>query len=238
MFDTTPPAEPVAPVVPNQAPAAPVEPAAAPVEQPTPQPQQPVEPAQPAAPVTPPTQEDPIQTYDEYMESILAGVPKPPEAPDPQKINPESEEDIRGFFDGLMSTAEARFEAKFERKNAIQTAERKQWDEAFTAYPTLRTNKKVRDMVHNIRMGYFQRGKAISPTRAAKELIDSLSTSYKQGVADNAVVTTIESVQPTGGSSTPVSTTLDKESVLTAVQDGGEDALAQILDNEIKNNRL
>lgn len=227
LFADSAPVEPAAPQQPSQQP---VEP------QPTPQPaNQPVEPAQPAAA---PAQPEQPQTYEEYMEGVLKGVPKPPEMPDPGKINPDSPEDIKGFFDNLMATAEARVEAKIERKSAIQTAETKAWNEAFVAYPTLKSNKKVRDMVHNIRMGYFQRGIAITPAQAAKELVDSLSNSYKQGVADNTVTTTIESVQPQGGSSTPTPTTLERQDVLVAVQDGGEEALAAILDNEIQNNRL
>jgi hypothetical protein len=215
---------------------------AAPVAAPPAEPTEPLPNPQPGMPTEPTPQPTPApetyQTYDEYMESVLSGVPQAPDAPDPDKINPDNPEEIRGFFDSLMSTAEKRIEAKIERKNAIQNAERKQWDAAFAAYPTLRSNQKVRDMVHNIRMGYFQRGKAITPTQAAKELVDSLSSSYKQGITDNQVVTTIQSVQPQGGTSTPIPTTLDRDSVMNAVQDGGEEALMQILDAEVKAGRL
>lgn len=206
----------------------------------TPQPSQPVEPTpQPVVPSTAPLPKaEEFQSYDAYMGSILAGVPKAPDAPDPSKINADSPEEIKAFFDNMFSAAEQRIEAKIERKNAIQTAEKKVWEEAFVTYPTLRTNQGVRDMVHNIRMGFFQRGVAITPSQAAKKLVDSLSDSYKKGIADNSVISTIESVQPQGGTSTPVATSLDKEQVMTSVQTGGEGALAQILDAEIKAGRM
>lgn len=228
----TEPAAPQQPVVPPTAP--PVEPATPPVVPPT-APATP--PVAPAAPATPPAPES-YQSYDDYMKSVMAGVPQAPAAPDPEKVNPEDPVAIKGFFDNLMTVAEQRIEAKIERKNAIQNSERKVWEEAFTQYPTLRTNKNVRDIVHNIRMGHFQRGVAITPTQAAQKFLDSLGNSYRQGVADNQVVTTIENVQPQGGGSQPTPTTQDEVAVLEAVQTGGEEALADILDKEVRAGRL
>lgn len=199
-----------------------------------PQPTQPTEPApQPATPTEPQ-----YQSYEDYIKSINDGVGQLPEQPDPAKINPDNPEEIKGFFDNLMNTAVARAEQNIERKSAIQNTERRLWDEAFTKYGSLRDNKQLRDMVHNIRMGYFHRNVAITPTQAADELLKSLGNQYQKGVADSQVQTTIESVQPNAGGSTPIATTADRESVLSSVQSGGEIALAQYLDGEVKAGRL
>lgn len=235
LFATEPAAPTQQPVVPPTAP--PTEPATPPVVPPTAPATPAVEPTAPATPATPPAAPT-YESYDDYMKRTLAGVPTPPEVPDPEKVNPEDPVAIKGFFDNLMTVAEQRIEAKVERKNAIQNAERRVWEEAFVAYPTLRTNKNVRDIVHNIRMGHFQRGQAITPTQAAQIFLDSLGNSYRQGVADNQVQTTIESVQPQGGGSQPTQTSLDRDSVLEAVQVGGEQALADILDKEVREGRL
>lgn len=237
----TTPTEPTpAPAAPPAAPTEPVAPVA-PVAQPT----EPVAPAEPtpAAPAEPapaaPPAEEPIQSYEDYMTSVLEGVPDAPASPDASKIDPEDPEAIKNFFDELVNTAVTKAEANIRRTQAIQTAEKQLWDKAFDKYASLRDNKKARDLVHNVRMGYFQRGQAITPTQAADILLESMGQQYRQGVADNQVVTTIESTQPNaGGSTTPVPTTLDRDNALLAVQTGGEAALTDILSQEIAAGRL
>jgi hypothetical protein len=227
----TPPTQQTQPVEPQaqvQAPQQPTEPAT------TPQPEKlPVEPAQPV-------QEEPTyQSYEDYMNSVLKDVPKSPELPDSTKISPDDPDAIKNFFDELVNTAVTKAEHANSKKQAIQATERRLWDESFDKYGTLKTNKNLRDMVHSIRMGYFQRGIAITPVQAADKLLDSLGSQYKQGVADSAVVTTIQDVQPNGGQSgTPVTTTLDKDSVLQSVQTGGEQALAEFFDQQIKSGKM
>jgi len=235
----TQPTEPVAPQ-----PTQPTEPT------PNPQPQQPVEPSQPA-PVQPPAPQAPAipdqsaqgapqyQTYEEYMAAVTDGLGDTPAMPDPAKIDPENPEAIKTFFDELINTAVQRAEQSVGRKQAVQDQERKLWDASFEKYGTLRTNKGLRDMVHNIRMGHFHRGIAITPLQAADKLIESLGHERRAGAADSAVITTIENVQPAGGGTgQPVPTTLDKDSTLLAVQTGGEAALAEVLDARIKAGQL
>lgn len=177
-------------------------------------------------------------TVDDYMRQVLEGAPESPDMPDPGQVNPEDETSINTFFTDLMSTAEKRFEANFERKQAIQSAERNLWEDAFATYPSLRANKPLRDMVHAIRRADFDKGVAITPTQAANRLLDTLKIQYDKGVADNQVATTIEQVQPQGGGSQEVPTTLSKTNVLEAVQTGGEQALTDYLNSEIKAGRL
>ena len=247
------PPEPTAPEVPTPEPATPSDPFAQfgkPTEpakpaEPTPQPQQSTDPEptpQPSQPVEPskPVAEEPTyQSYEDYMNSVLKDVPKTPETPDSSKISPDDPQAIKSFFDELVNTAVTKAEQSTAKKQAIQSSERRLWDESFDKYGTLKTNKNLRDMVHSIRMGHFQRGIAITPTQAADKLLESLGSQYKQGVADSSVVSTIQNVQPTGGQSgAPVSTSLGTESELNAVQTGGEQALADLLDARIKADNL
>ncbi len=219
-----------------------------PTEPPTPQPQQPVEPTQPtpqgqpqqqpgqiaqqAQPQQQPTQQ--TETYEQYLDRVLQGLPEAPAQPDPSTVNPEDPEAIKNFFDTLMTTAEQRFEANYARKQAIQNAEKQLWEQAFDKYGSLRSNRQLRDMVHAIRRNEFQKGNAITPTQAAETLLVALQGQYQQGVADNQVVTTIESVQPQGGGTTTVPTTMDADKALLAVQTGGEQALAQVLEQKMQ----
>ncbi len=213
--------------------AAPAQPTqeSAPVEMAQPTPQQAPQPE--AQPTQQPTND--YQTYEEYMQSVVAGLPEAPAAPDPETVNAEDPQAIKGFFDDLLSSAEKRFEANYARKQAIQNSEKRLWDEAMDKYGSLRSNKQLRDTVHAIRMGHFNRGIALTPTQAAEKLLESLNHERRAGAAGAQVVTTYEQVQPnSGGSGAPVPTNLDKQHTLQAVQTGGETALAEILDQQIK----
>lgn len=224
-----PPAQPTEPVAPQ--PTQPTQP-----QVPTPQPQQPTGTPEPTP--NPGAQPPAFDSYDDYLKAAL-GNDTPVALPDHSKIAPDDEAGIKQFFDDLVDTAVKRAEQKIKQQNAIQATERQLWDAAFDKYGSLKTNKNLRDMVHNIRMGEFRKGNALTPTQAAEKLLDALKAQYNKGVADNTVVTTIESTQPNnGGGGQPVATTLDKQNVLTAVQEGGETALAAYLDNEVKAGRL
>lgn len=205
------------------------QPAQQPQQQQQTQPQQ-----QPAPEATPASQE---VSFDDYMNSILADVPEAPQMPDPTAINPNDEAAIGEFFNNLMQTAEQRFEANYAKKQAIQNSERTLWDGAMDKYPSLRSNKELRDTVHAIRRADFDRGLATTPTQAAEKLLASLNANYQKGIVDNQVQTTIEQVQPTGGGSQGVPTTLDQDQVLQSVQTGGETALTEYLDKQIKAGR-
>lgn len=229
----TPPAQP------PQEPAQPAEPETPPAQQPTQQTQPTQQQTQPTQTQQPATQsDDDYQTFEEYINQALGNVEKAPDLPDAGKIDPNDPTAIKGFFDNLVNVAVARATNQYKKSQAIQESERKLWDSAFDKYGSLRTNRKARDLVHNIRMGYFQKGKAITPTQAADILLDSMGQQYRKGMADNQVHTTIEQVQPTAGGGTPVSTTADRQKILKDVQEGGETALASYLDEEVKAGRL
>lgn len=202
----------------------------------TPQPQQPAEPSQPVPEAQAPVEQ--YQTFDEYMESVTQGIGEDIATPDPSNIDPNDEAGIKTFFDDLVNTAVQKASQEVSRSQAIQTTERRLWDDAMGKYGSLRDNKQLRDMVHSIRMGEFQKGIAITPTQAADRLLDALKSQYQQGIADNQVVTTIEQVQPSGGGGQQIQTSSDTQQVLTDIQHGGENALANYLDGQIKAGKL
>lgn len=220
------PVEPTAPVAQPQT--------TQPTEPQTPQPQQtPVEPTQPSTPSQPQ-----YQTFDEYMAEVTASTGDPAPLPDVSKINPEDEEGIKGFFDELVNTAVERAQQSVQQSTVIQNRERELWDVAFDKYGSLKGNKPLRDMVHTIRMGEFNKGVAITPLQAADRLLDALKAEHQRGVSDNQVITTIQEVQPNGGGGQPVATTTDMDNVLASVQSGGETALAAYLDSQVKAGNL
>lgn len=210
----------------------------------TPQPQQPTEPTQPTttepapqAPVQQPTEQ--YQSFEDYMASITEGLPDPQVAtPDPTKIDPNDTEGIKNFFDDLVNTAVQKASAQTERTQAIQNSERALWDDAMDKYGSLRTNKNLRDTVHAIRMTEFRKGVAITPTQAAEKLLGMMNAKYNEGIAANQVVTTIQDVQPNGGGGQPVPTTTEQTNVYQAIQQGGETALAEYLDGQIKAGKM
>lgn len=245
-----PTAEPVIPQVTPQEPAPQEAPQEPPVQtpqepsdpfaqfaQPQEQPTEPIQPAEPAQPQEQPKND--YQSYEDYMNEVLKDVPQIQDTPDPNSVSPDDPESLKKFFDDLVNTAVQKASAEVARKSAVQAKERALWDEAFDKYGSIKTNKNLRDMVHNIRIGYFNRGIAITPKQAADKLLESLGNQYKQGVADNQVVTTIENVQPnTGGSVNEVPTTADRDKMLESLQTGGEAALAAMLDAKIKAGNL
>lgn len=208
------PVEPVAPVTPQPAPVEPVvQPAVAPA---------------PAGVVT----EGQYQSFDEYLDSITAGIPEPPATPKMESVDPNDPAQIQTFFDGLVKTAVDQATAEVARKTAVQTAESRAWEQAFTKFPSLKTNQAVRDMVHNIRMGSFRRGVAMTPTQAAMELLKITDTRYRAGVADNKVVTTTIDAQHVGGGSVEVIPQTSPSSLAAAAAEG-EDALRVALEAKL-----
>lgn len=203
------------------------------VQQPqTPQEQQPQ--AQPQQ-QTPPAE----LSYDQRVDQILSGI-QAPEIPDLKKVNYESPEEVEKFFADYGEALVARAAAQMEKKSTFQNLETQEWNKALTAFPTLKDNAELRNMVHNIRVGNHQRGIFQTPTQAAQELLKALGQQYNQGVVDNQVQTTIENVQPLGGAAqaptnVPITSTQQE---LLQVQDGGTQALEDILNRKIAAGQL
>ena len=195
-----------------------------PVQQPTPQPQAQPQPQQP--------QQQPAPQQDRYLNDLSGVVSSDgiKDLPDISKIDGNDPAAIQQWFKDYAETIEHNAMAKAERKARMQTIEQRAWNEAFDKYPSIKTNKNLRDTVHAIRIRAFQQGNPISPTQAAQQLLESLNAQYRQGQADSKVQSQTVQVQPQfGGTQTPTAPSGIQQDDLVAVQDGGEQALAEIL---------
>lgn len=193
----------------------------------------PSEPAQPQ-----PTAPEQIETYEQKVERALASLPPVPEAPKLSSVNADSPEEVETFFKNWAESIKAEVRQEGDRARVFQNMEAEAWQEAFNKYPTLKSDRSLRDTVHALRVGNHSSGVYQTPLQAAESLLTSLNKRYKEGVTDSNVISTIESSQPTGGASnqpTPVSGGIQD---LLSVQDGGATALTSILTNRINNGQL
>lgn len=210
------------------------------------QPQEPVAPsAQPTEPVAPqpaptPQPEAPqYQSFDEYIESITKDLPAPTAAPKLEEIDQNDPAAIQQYFTDFAKSIREETINEIRRTESIERAEKRGWDEAFEKFPSIKKNPAVRDMVHNLRMGKFQNGIAMTPLQAAEELVKNMNLQYRKGIADTQVVTTITDTQPNGGGGVEVipQQPQGQANLVTAAADG-EAALAAALDAQIKAGKL
>lgn len=250
------PAEPVAPPTPQpQQPTEPAQPAQPqeptdPFEQFAPQPTEPVAPQAPAAPTEPVAPATPApqpaapaepqyQSFDDYLNSITEGLPDPTPAPKLEEIDQNDPAAIQKYFTDFATSIREETIREVQRTARLEAAEKKGWDEAFDKYPSIKKNPAVRDMVHNMRMGKFQQGIAMTPLQAAEEILKVTNANYRKGIADTQVVTTITDTQPVGGDSVEViPQTPQGQASLVNAAGQGEAALANALDAMIKDGKL
>lgn len=202
----------------------PTEPQAAPQEptpqqdpnpQPQPQPQNPQEPAPKA------------QTYEEYLESIV-GKPQDIEVPKASGVADPAELDK--FFDEYGAAIRNQVMQEVRQSQAVQNYERQEWDKVFSKYPEVKDNTAIRDTIHSMRLGAFNRGEGMTPLQAADFLVGALHNEYKKGVNDTNVQTEVAQAQPLNGSGAPAP---DVGVNYGALQDGGRDAAVTQLEQLI-----
>lgn len=211
-----------------------------PVTPPAPAPQEPVQPQQPSTPTTPPAPAEPqYQSFDDYIESITKDLPAPTAAPKLEEIDQNDPAAIQQYFTDFAKSIREETINEIRRTESIERAEKRGWDEAFEKFPSIKKNPAVRDMVHNLRMGKFQNGIAMTPLQAAEELVKNMNLQYRKGIADTQVVTTITDTQPNGGGGVEVipQQPQGQANLVTAAADG-EAALAAALDAQIKAGKL
>ena len=100
----------------------------------------------------------------------LDSLPRDPE--NPEYVDP------RAYAQALQQQAREAARQEF----AEQRAEEKLWEKAQEAYPELKTNKELRDLVHNSRMGEIVVGKNPSPKQVADRLFKYLNVAKADGV--------------------------------------------------------
>lgn len=223
-----------------------------PVEQPQEQPQAPTEQpqaapqeAQPAQPAEQPTtqpsqpQANPAASfdYDAYLDSLIGkDAPKieMPAIPTDEQLR-DDKEALTKYFGDLVETAVQKSVAENNKQATIREAETRAWNDVFDKYPEMKESKGLRDTVHNIRIGAYQRGQALSPLQVADQLIGDLRGSYKKAVNDMNVQTTVRDSQPLGGGTQPPAA---QPVNYGALQDGGQNAAVEELTKLINQGKI
>lgn len=151
------------------------------------------------------TQDDTSQVdYDAYLDSLISQNTKPaeeikvPTAPTAEQLESDDQA-LTKFFGELVDTAVQKALNEGQKQTTIREAEQRAWNDVFGKYPEIKDSKGLRDTIHNIRVGAYQRGQALSPLQVADQLIGDLHEQYKKGVNDTNVTTTIRDSQPLGG---------------------------------------
>lgn len=220
---------------PSQAPDPTPAPTPAPAAEPAP-----TDPAAPAQPATPAPAEPPkVTDFDAYLDSLVKanGLDTPielPKTPSQEELE-KDDKALEKFFGELVDTAVKKAVNEGQKQTTIREAEAKAWDEAFTKYPEIKDAKGLRDTIHNIRIGAYQRGQALSPVQVADQLIGELHAQYKKGVNDTNVQTTVRASQPLGGGTqTPQTQGVD----YSKLQDGGSSAAVDELTKLIEQGKI
>lgn len=215
--------------------------------QPTPQPEQQPQPQQPA-PQDQPQPEQNVQpqpqtdapkaqlSYEEYLDSLIKDIPEAPAAPNPADIDKDDPEGLTKFFDDYRKSIVAEAQSNMQREAIVQNAEASAWKDVFVKYPEIESNKQLRDTVHNIRVGAFSRGEALSPIQVADALVGNLHDQYRKGVNDTNVQVRVQDSQPLngGGQPQPQAQGVNYE----ALQKGGQNAAVSQIEAMIAAGRI
>jgi hypothetical protein len=151
---------------------------------------------------TPVEADDPDDTFRPNDASKL------PEPVDIQAfIDGEGNLDLKGFQAAQAAQTQAIVDAAVGSSRQERAYE-KTWDKAYAAYPELRTNKELRDMVQAIHANSPQTGKYLSPTKAADKLFGLRGQAKKEGMQAAREVRSVQAAaalgSPNGASSAPV----------------------------------
>lgn len=220
----------------------PEQPQPAPSE-PTPQPSEPQPAPQPAEPQPAPAEtEQPqpapkVQSYDEYLESLIGNI-QPPEVPKATEVNGEDPEALNKFFENFGEAIEKRVAAQMQQQEVIRSAEAQAWNDVFTKYPEIKDNQELRDTVHNIRMGAYASGKSLSPVQVADALVGTLHSEYKRGINDQQVQTRVQASQPLNGGGQPVPAPKINLEALQQPGNAGFDSAVNQIQSMIDSNRI
>lgn len=221
---------------PAQQPEQPQQPAEQPAEQPAQQPNQPAE--QPAENPAPTTNNGNFD-YDAYLDELIGksgDTPiEMPKVPTQEELSSDDQA-LTKYFGDLVDTAVKKALQENNQQTTIRQTEQRAWESVFEKYPEIKESKGLRDTIHNIRVGAFQRGQALTPLQVAEQLIGDLHTQYKKGVNDTNVQTTVRDSQPLGGGTTPPPTGASVD--YSKLQDGGQNAAVSELEKLIQQGKI
>lgn len=122
---------------------------------------------QPSTP-EPVEDEEPVYQY-QSSEIDLDSLPRDPE--NPEYVDPQA------YAQALQQQAREAARQEFME----QRQEERLWEKAQDAYPELKTNKELRDLVHNSRMGEIVNGKNPTPKAVADRLFKYLNVAKADG---------------------------------------------------------
>lgn len=72
--------------------------------------------------------------------------------------------------------------------------EERAWQKAETKYPELKNNKELRDLVHNTRINYLDKGSRMSPSQAADKLFKFIQGAEQRGQAQATETVRVQAV--------------------------------------------
>lgn len=121
---------------------------------------------------------------------------------------------LAGTINQSIAAAEERATARASQVYQEQRAEERSWDKAYEKYPDLKTNKELRDLVHNSRIGEVtnllsktQDVKSVklpTPSQIADKLFKHMGTAKSEGMkqaTENVVVQNSAHVETAGRTS-------------------------------------
>jgi len=100
------------------------------------------------------------------------------------------------------------------QQSANERKYEKTWDKAYEAYPELRKNKDLRNMVQAIHANSPTTGKYLSPKQAAEKFFGFAGAAKQQGIKAAQTTRTVQAAAGLGVAGTQVTPTGNKEAQL------------------------
>jgi hypothetical protein len=154
-----------------------------------------------AAPEQPEATED---ADDDFRPDNLKGTP--PTAVDIQQyIDEQGNLDLAGFQAAQAAQTQSIVQAAVEQARQERAYE-KTWDKAYDAYPELRKDKELRNMVQAIHANSPQTGKYLSPKQAAEKLFGLRGQAKAEGIKAAQETRTVQAAASLGQSTAAATT--------------------------------
>ncbi len=116
-------------------------------------------------------------------------------------IDADGNVDPIGYAKWVNEQADQRVERKLNERSQREKAERMDWQEAEKAYPELKSDTELRDIVESIRNNGILTGNFVTMKQAADRALGRLKTAEQSGIKKAQVSETIQKVaQPEVGS--------------------------------------
>lgn len=156
---------------------------------------------QASAPETTPAPEEDLE--DDFKPDFQNKVPEPV---DPKGFIDEAGNfDLAGYTAANAQQTQATIQAAVDQARQERAYE-KTWDKAYEAFPELRKDKNLRDMVQAIHANSPQTGKYISPKQAAEKLFGLRGQAKQEGIRAAQETRTVQAAANLGQATTAATT--------------------------------